>query len=51
MYLKIIEIEEKKLFSIFDSVKSPVSRKVNVRFLDSLDFVNFPEFRTRRDVR
>ena len=38
------------IFSTFTSVKSPASRKENVRFPDSPDFVNFPVFRTGRDV-
>jgi hypothetical protein len=38
-------------FSIFHSVKSPVSGKENVRFPDSPDFENSPDFRTGRDVR
>ena len=38
-------------FSIFNSVKSPVSRKGYVQFLGSPDFVNFPDFRTGRYVR
>jgi hypothetical protein len=33
-------------FSIFCSVKSLVSGKENVRFLNSLDFVNFLDFWT-----
>ena len=37
--------------SIFKSVKSPASGKENVRFLDSPDFENLPDFRTGRDVR
>ena len=35
----------------FSSVKSPASGKENVRFPDSLDFENLPDFRTGRDVR
>ena len=37
-----------KFFSIF---KSPASRKENVRFPDSPDFDNLPDFRTGLDVR
>ena len=36
---------------IFKSVKSPASVMENVRFLDSPDFENLPDFRTGRDVR
>ena len=48
-----IEIEKKNclFFSIFRSVKSPASVKENGRFLDSLDFENFPDFQTGRNVR
>ena len=35
----------------FSSVKSPASGKENVRFPDSPDFENLPDFRTGRDVR
>ena len=37
--------------AIFKSVKSPASGKENVRFPDSPDFENLPDFRTGRDVR
>ena len=37
--------------SIFKSFKSPASGKENVRFPDSPDFENLPDFRTGRDVR
>ena len=37
--------------SICKSVKSPASGKENVRFPDSPDFENFPDFLTRRDIR
>ena len=37
--------------SIFNSVESPKSRKENVWFLDSLDFVNLPDIWTKCDVR
>ena len=38
-------------FSFFSSVKSEGSSgKENVRFLNGLDFENFPDFRTGRDV-
>ena len=42
---------ERILSSIFKSVNSPAFEKENVRFLDSLDFENLPDFPTRRDVR
>ena len=66
MYLKIQELkkifeknfEKKKnskfffsFFFVFNSIKSPVSGKENVRFLDSPDFENSPDFQTGRDVR
>ena len=65
MYLKINKKKiwkkkiEKKVWKkkvlifsfIFKSVKSPASGKENIRFPDSPDFVNFPDIRTRRDVR
>ena len=38
-------------FSNFKSVQSPASGKENVRFPNSLDFENLPDFRTGRDVR
>ena len=38
-------------FWIFFYFKSPASGKENVRFPDSPDFENLPEFRTGRDVR
>ena len=37
--------------SIFKSFKSPASRKENVRFPNSPDFENLPDFRTGRDVQ
>ena len=37
--------------NIFKSVKSPASEKENVRFPDSPDFENLPDFRTGRNVR
>ena len=37
-------------FLIFRSFKSPASGKENVRFPDSPDFENSPDFRTGRDV-
>jgi hypothetical protein len=39
------------LSSTFKSGKSPASGKENVRFPDSPDFENLPDFRTGRDVR
>ena len=33
-----------------ECVKSPASEKENVRFLDSPDFENLPDFQTGRDV-
>ena len=57
MYLKIQKLKKefwkKKLdfFSIFNSSKSPATGKENVRFPDSPDFENFPDFRTGRDVQ
>ena len=40
------------IFLIFSSsFKSPASGKENVRFPDSPDFENLPDFRTGRDVR
>ena len=39
------------LFSVFNSVKSPASRKETVQFQDSPDFENSPDLWTRRDVR
>ena len=41
----------KNVFSFFRSVKSPASGKENVRFPDSPDFDNLPDFRTGYDVR
>ena len=38
-------------FLIFRSFKSPASGKENVRFPDSPDFENLPDFRTGLDVR
>ena len=43
--------EKQIFFSIFKSVKSTASGKENVRFPDSPDLENFPDFRTGRDVR
>jgi hypothetical protein len=43
MYLKI-----NKRKYIFKSVKSPASGRENVRFPDSPDFENLPDFRTGR---
>ena len=63
MYLKIDKknLEKNKLKFFFDfflffsstfkSVISPASGNENVRFPDSLDFENLPNFRTGRDVR
>ena len=42
------KIEILKFFSIF---KSQASGKENVRFPNSLDFENFPDFWSVRDVR
>ena len=50
--MKIQELKNKQTFySIFNSVKSPVSRKENVQFLDSPDFESFLDFLTGRDIR
>ena len=38
-------------FIFFPILKSPASGKENVRFPDSPDFDNLPDFRTGRDVR
>ena len=40
-----------EIFEIFSIFKSPASRKENVRFPDSPDFDNLPDFRTGLDVR
>ena len=42
---------QKKKFGIFFISKSPASGKENVRFPDSPDFENLPDFWTGRDVR
>ena len=50
----LFENAKKKIwifFSIFKNGRSPASGKENVRFLDSPDFENLPDFRTGRDVR
>ena len=50
---KKINLEKKKMifFSIFESLKSPLSEKEKVRFPDGPDFENLLDFRTGRDVR
>ena len=47
----VLFVSDKSLFSIFKSVKSPAFGKENVRFPDSPEFENLPDFRTGRDVR
>ena len=42
---------EKKIGDFFSIFKSPASRKENVRFPDSPEFENSPDFGTGRDVR
>ena len=60
IFLNILDMYQERVFnslkkwfffSIFNSVKNPASGKENVSFPDSLDFVNFPDFRTGRDVQ
>ena len=38
------------IFSQYGSLSSPASGKENVRFPDSPDFENLPDFRTGRDL-
>ena len=44
------QTNKQKNLIFFEIVKSPASGKENVRFPDSPDFENFPDFQTRHDV-